>query len=84
MFFLRLCLFINETQRKRQRHKQREKQAPCREPSAGLYPGILGSPGSGPEPKADPQPLSHPGAPSNEIFSKSKIFVSVITEINIF
>ena len=42
------------------------------------------TPGSGPEPKADPQPLSHPGAPSNEIFSKSKIFVSVITEINIF
>ena len=44
----------------RQRHRQREKQAPCREPDAGLNPR---TPGSRPEPKADAQPLSHPGAP---------------------
>ena len=30
----------------------------CREPDAGLDPRILGS---HPEPKADAQPLSHPG-----------------------
>ena len=48
-----------ETQRKRQRHRQREKQAPCGEPNAGLDPR---SPGSWPEPKADAQLLSHPGA----------------------
>ena len=35
-----------------------EKQAPCREPDAGLDPR---TPGSHPEPKADVQPLSHPG-----------------------
>ena len=46
--------------RERQRHRQREKQAPCREPNAGLDPRTLRS---RPEPKADAQPLSHPGAP---------------------
>ena len=43
----------------RQRHRQKEKQTPCGEPDEGLNPGILGSQ---PEPKADTQPLSHPGA----------------------
>ena len=37
----------------------REKQAPCRNPCVGLYPA---TPGSHPEPKADTQPVSHPGA----------------------
>ena len=48
-----------ERERERQRHRQREKQAPCREPDVGLDPG---TPGSCPGPKADTQPLSHPGA----------------------
>ena len=43
-----------------ERHRQREKQAPCREPNVGLDPR---SPGSSPGPKADAQPLSHPGVP---------------------
>ena len=51
---------MRDTKRERQRHRQREKQAPCREPDAGLDPG---TPGSCPEPKADTQPLSHPGIP---------------------
>ena len=43
------------------RHRQREeKQAPCKEPDVGLDPG---NPGSGSEPKADAQLLSHPGVP---------------------
>ncbi len=50
---------MRDTQRERQRHRQREKQAPCREPDVGLDPR---TPGSLPEPKADAQPLSHPGA----------------------
>ena len=37
-----------------------EKQAPCGEPDAGLDPRTMGS---RPEPKADAQPLSHPGVP---------------------
>ena len=50
----RFYLFIHE------RHRQREKQAPPHgDPDAGLDPRI---PGSLPEPKADTQPLSHPGA----------------------
>ena len=58
--FLRIIyLFMRDTQR-RQRHKRRKKQAPCREPDVGLDPGTLGS---RPEPKADAQPLSHPGVP---------------------
>ena len=42
----------------RDAERQREKQTPCGEPSVRLNPGALGS---GPEPKADAQPLSHPG-----------------------
>ena len=45
---------------RRQRHRQREKQVSCRKPNAGLHPG---TPGSHPEPKADPQPLSYPDVP---------------------
>ena len=51
---------MRDTQRKEERQRQREKQAPCREPDGGLDPKTLGSPL---EPKADAQPLSHPGAP---------------------
>ena len=51
---------MRDTERERQRHRQREKQAPCRESDVGLDPG---TPGSCPEPKADAQPLSHPGLP---------------------
>ena len=49
-----------EREREREREKPKEKQAPCREPDAGLDPG---SPRSRPGPKADAQPLSHPGIP---------------------
>ena len=52
---------MRDTQRE-QRHRQREKQAPCGEPEVGLNPGTQGSPS---EPKADTQPLSHPGAPKS-------------------
>ena len=51
---------MRDTHRERQRHRQREKQAPREEPNAGLDPGTLRS---CPEPKADAQPLSHPGVP---------------------
>ena len=51
---------MRDAERERQRHKRREKQAPCREPNVGLDPR---TPGSHPEPKADAQPLSHPGVP---------------------
>ena len=49
----------------RQRHRQREKQSPCRVADVGLDPSTLGS---GPEPKGDAQPLSHPGAPHWVLF----------------
>ena len=49
-----------DIERERQRHRKREKQAPFREPDVGLDPG---TPGSRPESKADPKPLSHPGCP---------------------
>ena len=44
----------------RETERQREKEVPCREPDMGLDPE---TPGSHPEPKADVQPLSHPGVP---------------------
>ena len=55
----------------RDTERQREKQAPHREPDAGLNPRTLGSQ---PEPKADAQPLSHPGAPTLEVFKYVAIF----------
>ena len=58
--FLRFYRFIHERHRERgrERHRQREMQTPRREPDVGLDPGTVGS---CPEPKADAQPLSHPG-----------------------
>ena len=50
---------MGDPERERQRHKQREKQAPCGEPEARLDPR---TPGSQPEPKANAEPLSYPGA----------------------
>ena len=55
-----IYLFMRDTERERQRHRQREKQAPCKKPDVGLNPG---TPGLWPEPKADTQLLSPPGAP---------------------
>ena len=46
----------------RERQRQREMQAPCGEPHVELNPR---TPESCPEPKADTQPLSHPGAASH-------------------
>ena len=51
---------MRDIEKERQIHRQREKQAPCGEPDVGLYPRTLGS---RPEPKADAQQLSYPGAP---------------------
>ena len=56
-FFLK-DFYLFMTFRERGRDRQREKQAPRKEPDVGLNPGTLGS---RPEPKADAQPLSHPG-----------------------
>ena len=53
---------MRDTERERQRCRQREKQTSCKEPDVGLDPG---TPGSRPEPKADAQPLSHPGVPAD-------------------
>ena len=39
---------------------------PAEEPDAGLDPRVLGS---RPEPKADAQRLSHPGAPASKFLS---------------
>ena len=62
-FFLKdfIYLFVRDTQS--QRHRQREKQAPTGELDAGLDPRTMGS---RPEPRADAQPLSHPGAPPHQ------------------
>ena len=59
-FFKILFIYSWDIHRERQRHRQREKQAPQGELDAGLDPRTLGS---GSEPKADAQPLSHPGTP---------------------
>ena len=58
--FIYLFMRDRERERERQRHRQKKKQAPYREPDVGLNPW---TPGSRPEPKAEAQPLSHPGVP---------------------
>ena len=56
-----LNLFIHERHTEREAETgQREKQAPFTKPDVGFDPRSLGS---RPEPKADTQPLSHPGVP---------------------
>ena len=55
-----MILFIHERHRERSRDTGRRRGRLCRDPDAGLEPGTLGS---RPEPKADAQSLSHPGAP---------------------
>ena len=72
MFFKDFYLYIHERHRDRQRHRQRGKQAPCREPDAGFNPR---TPGSHPEPKADAQPLSHPGVPPFFFFFFKILFI---------
>ena len=51
---------MRDTERVRQKYRQREKQGLYREPDVELDPG---TPGSCPEPKADPQQLSPPWGP---------------------
>ena len=51
---------MRDTEGERKRLRQREKQAPFREPDVGPDPR---TPGTYPEPKAEAQPLSHPGIP---------------------
>ena len=48
---------MRDSERKKQRHRQMGKQVPLKESNAGLNPRPR------PEPKADTQPLSHPGVP---------------------
>ena len=71
LFFLSVYLFMRNREREseRQRYRQREKQVPCRKPNMGLD---LGTPGSRPEPKADAQPLSHPGIPKHTHFRENQ------------
>ena len=52
----------------RQKYRKKEKQPACGEPNVGLDPRTLGSQ---PEPKADAQSLSHPGAPVFGFYSVS-------------
>ena len=61
----------------RQRHMQREKQAHCGEPNAGLIPGPRDQ---RPEPKADAQPLRHPGVPITGSLSVG-IFIYILDKL---
>ena len=61
--FLKGFIYLFMRNRERQRHRQRRKKAPRGDPVAGLDPR---TPGSRSEPKADAQPLSHPGIPRDQ------------------
>ena len=56
-----MYLFMRDTEREARHRQREEKQAPCKESDVRrVHPE---NPGLGPEPKADAQPLSHPGVP---------------------
>ena len=67
-FFIKF-LFIHEKRREREAETQaeRDKQAPYGEPDVALDPK---TPGSHPGPKADAQPLSHPGFPKQMFYTE--------------
>ena len=58
---------MSDTKREREAERQAEGEAGSL-PDAGLNPGTLGS---CPEPKADTEPLSHPGIPELIKFFKN-------------
>ena len=60
-----IYLFMRDTVREAETQAEREAGSP--EPDAGLNPRTQGS---HPGPKADTQPLSHPGAPEMVVFKK--------------
>lgn len=58
---------MRDTGKEAETQAEREKkQAPCGEPDVGLDPATLGSHH---EPKANAQPLSHPGVPQVNVFN---------------
>ena len=68
---------IQDRHRERGRDRQRKKQASCGEPDVGLDRRTLGS---HPEPKADAQLLSHPGAPKIDIKNKITRILSILED----
>ena len=59
--FFKKILFMKDAEREAETQAEEEAGSPwSREPNVGLSPR---TPGSLPEPKADAQPLSHPGVP---------------------
>ena len=69
-YFLKNILFIHERYREKEAETEAEGeagQAPCREPNVGLDSQT----GTGPEPKAHAQLVSHPGVPVNKIIKKT-------------
>ena len=65
IFFLRFYLFIHKRHREREADTGRGRRRLHAE--SLMRDSIPGPLGSCPEPKADAQPLSHPGAPGVEI-----------------
>ena len=51
---------MRDTKREAETHAEGGEAGSCKEPDVGLGPW---NPGSHPEPKANAQPLSHPGVP---------------------
>ena len=60
---------MRDTEKEAETQAERGEQALGKEPDVGLGPG---NPGSRPEPKADIQPLGHPGVPTSLKFCSAK------------
>ena len=72
-----LFIYSQDTQRERQRDIGRGRRSRIHAGSL-MWDSILGLPGSCPEPKADAQPLSHPGVPSPTIIRTTLIKLALL------
>ena len=63
---------MRDTQREAETQAEGEAVSLRGEPDAGFDPG---TPGSQPEPKADAQPLSHPGTPIGKFLNRGVTLV---------
>ena len=74
-----LSIHERHTERSRCTGRGRSRLAPCREPDVGLDPRTLGL---RPEPRADAQPLRHPGAHSFSFLKHNTLrSIQVVIEI---
>ena len=71
-FFFKIYLFMRDTEREARDTSGERSRLPARSP---MWDSIPGPPGSHPEPKADAQPLSHPGVLYSSLLNSTSMLL---------